>query len=184
MKPIVILALLLLSAAVPSKAQTFRGLDKSPLDIAYFPDDFAHDRKKGDKLLAKVVYSRPFKNNRSLFGGEVVPYGKVWRTGANEAAQITFFEDATVGGKKIKKGTYSLFTIPEEGSWTIIFNSDLDYWGAYNYNQDNDVLRVTAKPEKLEEEVENFTIQFTGKEKQATMMLAWGNTVVKVPVKF
>jgi hypothetical protein len=183
MKTLVILTLLLLPAAIPSKAQSFRGLDKSPLDIAYFPDDFAHDRKKGDELLVKVVYSRPFKNNRSLFGGEVVPYGKVWRTGANEATQITFFEDAIVGGKKINKGTYSLFTIPGEESWTIIFNSDLDYWGAYSYNQDNDVLRTTAKPEKLEEEVENFTIQFTGKE-QATMMLAWGNTVVKVPVKF
>ena len=180
----ILIAVSLLASFSFSYAQDFRGLDKSPLDIAYYPDNFAHDRKAGDKALVKVVYSRPQRNNRELFG-QLVPYGKVWRTGANEATEIRFYQDAVVAGKKIKKGTYSLFTIPEKDSWTIVFNSDLDFWGAYTYNEKNDVLRVTAKPETISDEVENFTIQFTGDQKgKAVMVLAWGNTAVKVPMEF
>jgi hypothetical protein len=165
-------------------AQDLRGLDKSPLDVAYYPDNFPHDRKDGQKALVKVVYSRPGKNDRELFG-KLVPYGKVWRTGANENTEITFYQDATVAGKKIKKGTYSLFTIPEKDSWTVVFNSDTDHWGAYTYNEKNDVLRVTAQPQASGQEVENFTIQFSGNDGQnADMTLAWGNTMVKVPMKF
>ncbi len=183
MKSIFIVALFLSSLSA-GYAQKFRGLDKSPLDIAYYPDNFAHDRKPGDKALVKVVYSRPQRNNREIFGA-LVPYGKVWRTGANEATEIEFYEDAVVGGKKIKKGTYSLFTIPEKDSWTIVFNSDLDFWGAYTYSEKNDVLRVTGKPESISDEVESFTIQFAGDQKnKAVMVLAWGNTAVKVPMEF
>jgi hypothetical protein len=185
MKSILTILLFLFAAVVPSAAQTFRGLDKSPLDIAYFPDHFAHDRKEGQKALVKVVYSRPFQNNRELFGSDLAPFGKVWRTGANEATEIRFYQDAIVGGKKITKGTYSLFTIPGKESWTIIFNSDLDYWGAYTYKEKNDVLRVTVQPETLDTGVENFSIQFREAEKnKAEMMMAWGNTVVKVPMEF
>ena len=184
MKTKVIILFSILITYVPSFGQAFRGLDKSPLDIAYFPDHFAHDRKEGQKALVKVVYSRPHKNNRELFG-DLVPYGKIWRTGANEATEIKFYEDATVGGKKIKKGTYSLFTIPEKERWTIIFNSDLDYWGAYTYSEKNDILRVTAQSEKIENEMANFTIQFKEDEKnKATMVMTWGNTLVKVPIEF
>lgn len=177
-----VIILILISLACG--AQGLRGLDKSPLDIAYFPDHFAHDRKQGEKALVKVVYSRPFRNGRKVFG-ELVPYGKVWRTGANENTEITFYQDATVAGKKVKKGTYSLFTIPGESMWTIILNSDLDYWGAYSYNERNDVLRVNASPEKLEQEAENFTIQFVGEDKKsASMVLAWGDVQVKIPIDF
>src|SRR5688572_27740688 len=102
MKSNLIILLFAFIASLSCVAQTFRGLDKSPLDIAYFPDHFAHDRKEGQKAMVKVVYSRPYKNNREVFG-TLVPYGKVWRTGANEATEIKFYEDATVGGKKIKK---------------------------------------------------------------------------------
>jgi hypothetical protein len=165
-------------------AQDLRGLDKSPLDVAYYPDNFPHDRKDGQKALVKVVYSRPAKNDRELFG-KLVPYGKVWRTGANENTEVTFYQDATLGGKKIKKGTYSLFTIPEKDNWTIVFNSDTDHWGAYTYNEKNDVLRVKAQAQTIDKEVENFTIQFSGgDEHNANMMLAWGNTVVRVPMEF
>jgi hypothetical protein len=130
------------------------------------------------------LVSRPGNNGRDLFG-DLVPYGKVWRTGANENTEIQFYQDATIGGKPIKKGTYSLFTIPEKEKWTIILNSDIDHWGAYTYNEKNDVLRVTAKPEMSKDEVDNFTIQFAedGKNK-GNMMMAWGNTQVKVPVEF
>ena len=84
-----------------------------------------------------------------------------------------------------KPQKYSLFTIPGESMWTIILNSDLDYWGAYSYNERNDVLRVNASPEKLEQEAENFTIQFVGEDrKSASMVLAWGDVQVKVPIDF
>lgn len=180
--PIILCVILLMSFT--SVAQTLRGLDKSPLDIAYFPDHFAHDRKDGQKAKVKVIYSRPYKNNREILGG-IIPYGKIWRTGANENTEITFYSDATVAGSKIRKGTYSLFTIPEKDNWTIIFNSDIDYWGAYKYNEKNDVVRVSVKPGTSAADVENFTIQFEGKEgNQTNMNMAWGNFLVKVPMVF
>ncbi len=164
-------------------AQKFPGIDKSPMDLAYYPNNFAHDRKAGDKAIIRVTYTRPAKNMREVFG-KLVPYGKVWRTGANEATEIKFYEDVELAGKKVKAGSYTLFTIPGEKEWTIILNSDLDYWGAYSYNAANDVLRVTAPVSALSDTVENFTIQFESKgEKEGNMKLAWDKIVVTVPFK-
>ncbi len=165
------------------KAQSFRGLDKSPMDMAYYPDNFAHDRKPEQKAIVRVTYSRPEMKGREIFG-KLVPYGKVWRTGANEATEIKFYQNVELAGKKVKAGTYSLFTIPAEKEWTIILNSDLDYWGAYSYKEANDVVRVTAPSTETKSTVENFTIQFENKgEKQGVMKLAWAKTVVEVPFK-
>jgi len=164
-------------------AQDFRGPDESPMDMAYYPDNFAHDRKPGDNAVIRVIYSRPKKNGREIFG-KLVPYDKVWRTGANEATEIKFYQDVEFGGKKLKAGTYSLFTIPGKKEWTIILNSDLDYWGAYSYNDKNDVLRMSVPAMELNSTVENFTIQFENKgDKEGIMNLAWDKTVVKVPFK-
>ncbi len=166
-----------------SFAQTFTGPDKSPMDMAYYPDNFAHDRKPGQKAMIRVTYSRPQKNNREIFG-KLVPYGKVWRTGANEATEIKFYRDVELGGKKVKAGSYSLFTIPGEKEWTIILNSDLDYWGAYSYNEKHDVLRVMAPATSLSNSVEDFTIQFENKDAGTPVMkLAWDKTVAEVPIK-
>ena len=165
-------------------AQNISTLDKSPMDMAYFPNNFAHDRKAGEKAIARVTYSRPAKNGREVFG-KLIPYGKVWRTGANEATEIKFYQEVEVGGKQVKAGTYSLFTIPGEKEWTLILNNDLDYWGAYSYNTKNDVVRITAPTTVANNVLENFTIQFESKgEKQGTMKLAWDKTVVEVPLKF
>jgi len=165
-------------------AQNFRKPDKSPMDMAYFPDHFAHDRKEGEKAIIRVTYSRPLKNGREVFG-KLVPYGEVWRTGANEATEIKFFQDVDFGGKKVKAGSYSLFTIPGEKEWTVILNSDVDYWGAYKYNQKNDVVRVPATVGSLSEPLENFSIQFDKKgDKQGVLRLAWDTTVAEVPFSF
>lgn len=163
--------------------QPFSGLDKSPMDMAYYPNNFAHDRKPGDKAIIRITYGRPSKNNREIFG-KLVPYDKVWRTGANEATEIKFYEDVELAGKKVSAGTYSLFTIPGEKEWVIILNSDLDYWGAFKYNAANDILRVTVPSGTLNDIVENFTIQFenTG-EKQGAMKMAWDKTLITVPFK-
>jgi hypothetical protein len=176
---------LLVVAACGAHAQKFRGLDKSPRDIAYFPDNFAHDRKGDQKALIKVSYSRPFLNGREMLGKKE-PYGKVWRLGADEATEIKFYQDATFGGKKVKAGTYSVFAIPGEKEWTVILSSDVDFWGAYSYKEANDVLRtivpVSPKPAAP---IENFSIVFTGdKPDKAMMAMGWETTVVEVPITF
>ncbi|WP_460948722.1 DUF2911 domain-containing protein [Spirosoma daeguense] len=191
MKYIGIVACLLLCFAGTADAQKLRGLDKSPMDMAYYPDDFAHDRKfapakVGDKVYARVTYSRPAKKDREIFG-KLIPYGKVWRVGANEATEIKFFTDATVQGKKIKAGIYSFYAIPNETEWTLIFNTDLDQWGAYSYKQDLDVLRVNVPVKRSDEPVENLSIQFKksgDKMNEAVMIIGWDNTLVETPVTF
>lgn len=183
MKKVFLQAVVLILFCNASFAQPFTGADKSAMDMAYYPANFAHDRKPGDKAVIRVTYSRPQKNDREIFG-KLVPFDKVWRTGANEATEIKFYKDVELAGKKVKAGSYSLFTLPGEKEWTIILNSDLDYWGAYSYNEKHDVLRVTAPVSQMDSAVEAFTIQFENKgEKQAVMKLAWDKTVVDVPVK-
>ncbi|HEV7350085.1 DUF2911 domain-containing protein [Telluribacter sp.] len=188
MKKLLIIAGLLSLPMLGVQAQAFRGLDKSSLEMAYYPDDFAHTRKTNDeKPLARVLYSRPARNGREVFG-KLVPYGKVWRTGANENTEIRLYQDATIGGKKVKAGTYSLFTIPGENEWTIILNNELDYWGAFRHKPESDVIRVTAPVKKGTESLENFSLQFakasTGGPNDAVMRMGWADTVVEVPVSF
>ncbi len=176
--------LLFASVTIVVQSQNFRKPDKSPMDMAYFPDHFAHDRKEGEKAIVRVTYSRPSKNDRQVFG-KLVPYGSVWRTGANEASEIKFYQDVELNGQKVKAGSYSLFTIPGEKEWTIILNSDLDYWGAYKYNVKNDVARTTATVSSLSEPLENFSILFESKgDKKAVMKLGWDKTVAEVPFSY
>lgn len=172
------------------QAQDLRGIDKSPMDMAYFPDDFAHDirfapeKLEFDRAIVRVVYSRPAKKGRDIFGN-IVPYGEVWRVGANEAPEIKFYEDLNLNGKKIKAGSYALLSIPGEKEWTLILSNDVDQWGAYSYDKKDDVLRVNAPVTQLSSPVENFTIQFEGKGKQAGIMkLAWDQTLVELPFSF
>lgn len=175
-----------------ASAQQFKGLDKSPMDMAYYPDDFAHDRKFApkkewnDTALARITYNRPAANGRELFG-KLVPFGKVWRVGANEAPEIRFYKDVTFGGKSVKAGNYALLAIPEENEWTIILSSDLDQWGAYSYTEKKDLLRVKVPVKKTDGNVENMSmrmIQNGDNLKNATLMIGWGDTLVEVPVVF
>jgi len=178
------LTIILLLIGFLSYSQSFPGLDRSPLDISYYPDNFAHDRNPGDNAIIKVIYSRPQKRGRELFGN-LIPYGKVWRTGANETTEIKFYKDITLQNSNIKAGTYSLFTIPDEQEWTIIVNKDLDFWGAYSYNQENDVIRVKVPSKKIDSPVEAFTIQFEKTDdNHGKMQLAWGETLVEVPFEY
>ncbi|MFT7031540.1 MAG: hypothetical protein ACJA2S_000030 [Cyclobacteriaceae bacterium] len=176
---------LVLAAVISTSAQAqFRGLDKSPMDVAYLPDNFAHDRDPGQKAIVKVYYSRPQKKGRDLFGTKV-PYGKVWRTGANEAAEIKTYQEITIGGKKLKAGNYSLFTIPNEKEWTILISSDLDYWGAYSYKENSDLLSFKVPVKTLPEVLEAFSIKFEGQgDNAAVMRLGWDKTMVEVPLKY
>lgn len=126
----------------------------------------------------KVVYCQPSARGRKIMGG-LVPYGEVWRTGANEATTITFDNDVKIEGKDLPAGKYALFTIPDEKEWTIIFNKDTKQWGHYNYNQAQDVLRVKVKPAKTGEFVETFTIA----PEKDQLVLKWENTAVAFKIK-
>ena len=129
----------------------------------------------------EIVYSRPGVKGRPIFGG-LVPYGQVWRTGANNATKITFSTPVKLNGAEIPAGTYALFTIPAETEWTIIINKGAAQWGAFQYNETNDLVRVKATPVKLAEPVETFTIEINDiRDESATLNLTWEKT--RVPVK-
>ena len=184
MKKLLASLLLLASICSVSHAQSFRKPDKSPMDVAYLPDNFAHDRKPGEEAIAKAYYSRPNKADRVVFGG-IVPFDKVWRLGANEAVEFKAFKDLTIGGKALKAGTYSMFAIPGESEWTIILNSDLDYWGAFKYDESKDVIRFTVPSKTSPETVEAFSIRFEDLgNNTAVMRLGWDQTMVEIPVSY
>ncbi|MEB2786494.1 DUF2911 domain-containing protein [Algoriphagus persicinus] len=179
-----ILLLILSCFSLSVYSQEFRSVDKSPMDVAYLPDNFAHDRKAGEEAIVKVYYSRPNKSDRIVFGG-IVPFGKVWRVGANEAVEFKAFKDLTIGGESLKAGTYSLFAIPGETEWTIIINSDQDYWGAFSYDESKDVMRFKVDSSTIPEVVEAFSIRFEDLgNKSAVMRMGWDQTRVEIPISY
>lgn len=129
-----------------------------------------------------MVYGRPHKNDRKIFG-ELVPYGQVWRTGANESTEITTTREIEIGGKRLPARTYALYSIPGEKSWTIILNNDLGQWGSYRYQESLDMLRFDVKPEKSDKIYEPFTILLQGNGNDVTMSLIWDDTRVNIPIK-
>jgi len=129
----------------------------------------------------KISYGQPSKNNRPIFG-KLVPYGKVWRTGDQEATEITFMKNAFFGTKPVKAGTYTLFTIPGSKEWTFILNSELHQWGAYNYDKikNKDVLQIVVPVSTISgAAVEKFTITLPA----GKLVLEWDKTRVEVPIK-
>lgn len=129
-----------------------------------------------------LTYSRPDAKGRKVFGG-LVPYNEVWRTGANNATSITFTDDVMLAGNKVPAGTYGLFTIPTPNQWTIILNKTAQQWGAYNYKQEDDVLRVTVKPNKTTTSTGTFSLQFANvTPNKMDLNLTWENTEVNIPL--
>lgn len=157
-------------------AQQFPKMDASPMDAASHPSNWREANK-----LVKVVYSRPQLKGRSL--DKLAPKDKVWRTGANEAAEITFYKDVTFGDKEVKAGTYTMFTIPSDVDWTIILSNHKNIWGSYFYKEEQDVVRVKGTVSKSEKLVETFSIVFDGEADAVKMHLGWANTIVSIPVK-
>jgi hypothetical protein len=130
-----------------------------------------------------VKYSSPAVKGRKIWG-ELVPYGQVWRTGANEATTITFSKDVTVEGQKLKAGTYALFTQPGDKEWTIIFNKTAKQWGAFKYDQAQDALRVKVKPMAAKTTNERMKIDVQPKGKTAGVItIMWENLAVPINVK-
>lgn len=140
-----------------------------------------------DELILEVFYNRPYKKERQIFGG-LVPYGEVWRTGANEATTFTTNKDIYVDGSLLPAGKYTLWTIPMEDSWKVIFNSEMYPWGITADEKPSrvpeyDVLTVEVPSKRTEQPVEQFTIDFTTAYDFVQMNFAWDRTLVRVPIK-
>lgn len=130
-----------------------------------------------------VEYSRPSMKGREIFGG-LVPFGKIWRTGANQPTKLTFSQDVTLGGEAVPAGTYALYTIPGEAEWTVIVSRKTDLWGASGYDEANDLARFTVKPESLSDEVETFAIGLESlRNDSAELVLDWELTRVSLPLE-
>tara|TARA_R110002051_G_scaffold212056_1_gene277205 strand:- start:7644 stop:8189 length:546 start_codon:yes stop_codon:yes gene_type:complete len=158
-----------------SNAQKFSGLDKSPMDVSAYPSS-----SKVSEKLVKITYSRPQLKGRSM--SELAPAGSVWRTGANEAVEITFYKDVNFADAEVKAGTYSLFTIPGAKEWTVILNSNLNQWGAYSYDEAADIIRVKGAVSSGSESLEAFSIAFKEDENKADLVMGWGKVRVSVPI--
>ncbi len=156
-------------------AQDFSDMDKSPMDAVI-------TRNQDNSPLARIVYSRPKKKNRVIFG-KLVPFNKIWRTGANEATEITFYETAYINGTKVNPGTYTLYTIPQKDEWTIIINEKINVWGAYSYEKSLDVLRTTVPVKSTAATVEDFSITFKPTEDGSDLLMGWDDTFVEIPIR-
>ncbi|NJW54197.1 DUF2911 domain-containing protein [Salinimicrobium oceani] len=153
----------------------FSKLDVSPMDVALF-------RGENNEPMARVLYSRPQTRDREIFG-KLVPYGEVWRTGANEATEITLYEDMMVGDKTIKKGTYTLFTIPQEKEWTVILNNSTNVWGAYDYHVEKDIARITVPVRTAKNPIEALSMSFAPSNGGANLFIGWDDRFVQIPFK-
>ena len=155
-------------------AQDFEGLNKRPMDAAAFPASY----KESNKLI-KIIYSRPQLKGREV--SKLAPNKEVWRTGANEAAELTLYVDMKLGDTKIPAGTYTFYVIPGDSEWTAIISKDLNVWGSYFYKQANDVARLNVPVKTDENFLEAFSIAFTEAKNGVDMHLGWGKTRVTVP---
>src|SRR5688572_11257812 len=187
MKKSIFLAAAVLFLSVGAIAQSsLPAVDKSPLDICYYPLRYpslkAQD-KITEPLTARVIYSRPKKEGRAVFGG-LVEYGKLWRLGANEATEIEFYKPVMVGGKKIPKGRYTLYAIVNEKSWIFIINKETDIWGSFKYSQAKDAARIDVPVQSLTEQVESLTMVFEKDNKNINLVVAWENVKVALPISF
>jgi len=174
------LGLLILAGVIMVSYFIFKTDTKS-----YSPEDTVTYQQ--DDLTLEVFYNRPYKKDRQIFGA-LVPYGEVWRTGANEATTFSTSKDILIDGSLLAAGTYTLWTIPMESSWKVIFNSEMYPWGITpdglpSRKAEFDVLVIEVPSLELEEPIEQFTIDFSESFNFIQMNLAWDRTMVSIPIK-
>jgi Protein of unknown function (DUF2911) len=165
-----LMTLIVMASALPQQDKSSRPSPPATADVTL----------NGKKIA--IDYSRPSMRGRKIMG-DVVPYGKVWRTGANEATTLTTEANLNIGGADIPAGKYTLYTLPSEGTWKLIINKQTGQWGTV-YNQDQDLVRVDMQKSQLPQPVEQFTIVFDKADSNsAELAISWENTRVSVPVK-
>ena len=138
--------------------------------------------------LSKITidYSRPSVKGRKIFG-DLVPYGRIWRVGANASTKITIDSEATINGNTLKEGTYAIYAFPEVGEWEIVFHSNIDHWGDGRkaYDSKEDAFRIKVRPEEIPYLQENFLISFDDvTHDSVTMQLLWEHTKINIPISF
>jgi hypothetical protein len=156
------------------------------MDMSYYPVNYPilriQPNKTVEPLVARVVYSRPQKNGRKVFG-ELVEDGKVWRLGANEATEIEFFKDVKINGKTVKKGRYTLYALENKDKWTVIVNRETDIWGAFKYDAAKDVVRIDCAVSRQAELTEAFTMIFEKvNDKTINLIMAWDDEIVRMSI--
>jgi DUF2911 family protein len=185
MRKIPVLSVLLFSFLFSfSQSVKLPEVDKSPLDVSYYPANYPIlkiQNKASDPLIARVIYSRPQKQGRKVFG-ELVEYGKVWRLGANEATEIEFYQDVKIAGKKISKGRYTLYALVTENNWTMILNKDTDTWGAFKYDSKKDIVRTDVPVQRTNDVVESMSMWFEKTTGTLSLVVAWEQVKVSLPI--
>jgi len=174
------------SMALPAQSGGLPPIDKSPMDMSYYPANYPVLKiqdKITETLVSRVIYSRPQKSGRTIFGG-LVKYGEVWRLGANEATEIEFFKQVKIGGKKIRKGRYTMYALANESSWTIMINKETDTWGSFKYDTKKDMARVEVPVEKTDSVIESLSMMFEKTTAGCRLIIAWDNVKVSLPVTF
>jgi len=171
-----------LAVAVPVLSASPRAEPAQDSDIKFPQASPAASVKQRIGLTdVEIAYSRPSARGRKIMGG-LVPYGEVWRTGANAATKITLSTDVGIEGKLVPAGSYALFTIPGETEWTVIVNKVVGQWGSYDYDEKNDEVRVKVKPVAMPEFMETMTIDVANvRDDSAVLTIAWEKT--RVPIK-
>lgn len=161
------------------------GLDKSPMDMAYYPVEYPK-MKMADKSIgapvARVIFSRPQKGGRIIFG-EVVQYGSIWRMGANEATELEFFRDVNINGKTVPKGRYVIYAIPYENEWTIILNNDLYTWGL-KIDSTKDAFKFNVPVARTNFPFEVLTMEFAPADKGMQLVMEWDSVRAILPIKY
>jgi hypothetical protein len=176
---------------VIAAANPFAEVDKSPVDISYYPVNYPKQLMDGNDsatLTARVIYSRPHKINRQIFSNEGPPksilhYGDYWRLGANEATEIEFFKNVTVNNKKVQKGRYIIYCIPFVQSWTLVLSRHLFSFGLHQ-KPELDVMKFEIPVEHTNYNIEDFTIVFEKSPTGANLIMAWGNVKAQLPLSF
>jgi hypothetical protein len=183
MKPFIItlsLFLAITSLAQPKPTE----LDKSPMDMSYWPANYPILKMSGkakDLPIARIIYGRPMKNGRVIFGG-IIKYGEMWRLGANEATEIETFRTIKIAGKTLAKGRYTVYCLPTENKWTIIINKDNFCWGNFTYDLKKDLIRSEIDVEKNTELVEAFTMYFDDTKNGANLIFLWDDIKTSLPI--
>lgn len=180
-----------ISKQVMEPANPYSVVDKSPVDISYYPVNYPKQLMEGNDsaaLTARVIYSRPHKMGRTILGSAPPPasiqqYGAYWRLGANEATEIEFFKPVSIQGQAVPQGRYIIYCIPFQDKWTIVLNSNLFSFGLHQDTARN-VMKFEIPVQKTADDIEYFTMVFQKSANGADLIMAWGDVKAALPISF
>ena len=165
-------------------------VDRSPVDISYYPPSYPQDRMNNNSTtatpVARIIYSRPHKMNRIIFSDNeksICQFGKLWRLGANEATEIEFFQPVIINDKNIPAGRYGMYCIPFADKWVLAISSNLYNWGL-DIHPEKDIIRIEVPVQKQQPVIEDFTMVFAPASYGADLQIVWDDVKTVLPVMF